>query len=290
MKKLLIINIVLGSIVVFAINACKKNNFAVDKNIVPPTFVKFNTLGNADTIATYFVRDVNNVYKIPIGITTVSDKDRTIQITYSSKSAVQGTQYNAPATITIPAGKALDTLTIQGLFSGYTSSSRIDTLKITLGSGDVPTSAYKGTYTLYIRKYCNVTINTFAGAYNNTRELYGTSAYGPYTTTITSITSTGTNKARIAVTNIWDTGWGPIEFDLDWSNPSNQTVTAVAKSSGIGDAGDISSSYAGYQVAIRANGLVGSFDACDPVITLKLQLGVAGLGYFSTLYTVTMRR
>jgi hypothetical protein len=190
----------------------------------------------------------------------------------------------------MPAGKAVDTLTIQGLFSGYTSSTRIDTLKITLGSSEVPTSAYKGTYTLYLRKYCDVSINDFAGIWGNTNELFGSSAYGPYTTAITSITPTGTNKARIAVENIYDTGWGPIEFDLDWNDPSNQTVKVVDKSSGIGDAGDLNSAYTGYEVAVRANGLVGSFSACEPVIVLKLQLGVAGLGWFSDPYTVTLKR
>lgn len=243
----------------------------------------------ADSIGTFFIRSNNNVFKLPIGVTAVADRDRTIQLSYSSNSAVQGQQYSAPATITIPAGKALDTLTIQGLFAGYPSSSKVDTLKITVG-GDVPTSAYKGTYTLYMRKYCEVNINDFAGDYNNTIEDYGGSKYGPYSTTVSNITPISATKARLSVTNIWDSGWGPIEFELDWSDPTNHTVIVVDKSSGIGDAGTLSSTYAGRQVAVRANGRVGTFNACDPSITLNLQLGVAGVGFFGAAYTVVLSR
>lgn len=272
-----------------AIVSCKKNNFVVDKEITPPSFVKFSTMQPADSIGTFFIRSNNNVFKLPIGVTAVADRDRTIQLSYSSNSAVQGQQYSAPATITIPAGKALDTLTIQGLFAGYPSSSKVDTLKITVG-GDVPTSAYKGTYTLYMRKYCEVNINDFAGDYNNTIEDYGGSKYGPYSTTVSNITPISATKARLSVTNIWDSGWGPIEFELDWSDPTNHTVIVVDKSSGIGDAGTLSSTYAGRQVAVRANGRVGTFNACDPSITLNLQLGVAGVGFFGAAYTVVLSR
>lgn len=276
-------------LLIAAVVSCKKNNFAIDKDIVPPSFVKFNTLQPADSVGTYFIRSNNNVFKLPVGVTDVSDRDRTIQLTYSSTGAAQGQQYNAPATITIPAGKAVDTLTIQGIFAGYPSSSKVDTLKITVG-GDVPTSAYKGTYTLYMRKYCEVDITTFAGVYSNTRENYGGSAYGPYETTVSNITPISATKGRLSVSNIWDTGFGPIEFELDWSDPTNHKVTVIEKSSGIGDAGDLSSAYAGRQVAVRSNGRVGTFNACDPEITLNFQLGVAGVGWFSAAYTVVLRR
>jgi hypothetical protein len=272
-----------------AVVSCKKNNYAIDQDIVPPTFVKFNTLQPADSAGTYFVRSNNNVFKIPIGVTAVSNTDRTIQLTYSSNSAVQGQQYTAPATITIPAGKAVDTLTIQGNFAGYPSSSRVDTLKITVG-GDVPTNAYKGTYTLYMRKYCEVDIAALDGIYRNTREDLGGSPYGPYRTTVSNITPISATKARLSVSNIYNTGWGPIEFELDWSDPAKHTVIVVPKSSGIGDAGDLLSDYAGEQVAVRANGRVGTFNACDPSITLNFQLGVAGIVWFPDSYTVVLRR
>jgi hypothetical protein len=45
------------------------------------------------------------------------------------------------------------------------------------------------------------------------------------------------------------------------------------------------------QVAVRPfAGQQGTFDMCNQVLTLRLQLGVAGLGWFSGLYTVTMKR
>lgn len=285
----------ISSYILFAVAAavsfssCKKNNLVVDNELVPPSVVKFNTHQAADTIGRYLIRSVGNSFKIPVGITAVEDRDRTIQFTYTSRTAVQGTQYTAPTSLVIPAGKALDSLTIQGLLSGYPLASRVDTVKIQITGGDVPVSAYKNTYYVIIRKYCDVNINSFAGVYRNTREMFS-SAYGPYITNVTVVSSTATT-ARISVTNIWDTGWGPIEFDLDWSDPANFKAAVVAKSSGIGDAGDISSTYAGKQVAVRPfSGSDGTFSSCEGTLTLRMQLGVAGVGFFGTLYTVTLAR
>ena len=282
----------IAALAAFAISSCRKNNEVVDRDVVPPPFAKFNTILPSDTASTYYVSETQEPFKIPIGITTVSDKDRTIQISYSSRSAVQGTHYNAPTSIVIPAGKAVDSLVIQGLFSAYAtaSTSKVDTVRITLSGGDVPTNAYKGAYTLYLRKYCNVVINTFGGVYNNTRELLGTSAYGPYRTTVTNITPVSATKAIISVSNIYDTGWGPIEFELDWSNKAAHRTTVIAKSTGIGDAGDLGAAYAGQQIAVRANNRFGTFNACDPMISLNFQLGTSGGTWFSTTYTVTMMR
>ena len=281
----------IAAVAAFAISSCRKNNLVVDQDVAAPAFVKFNTILPADTATTLYVSETQDAFKLPIGITNVSDKDRTIQISYSSNTATRGTHFTGPTSITIPAGKAADTLTIQGLFAGYASapSTRVDTVRVTLG-GDVPTNAYKGTYTLYLRKYCNVTINNFAGVYNNTREVLGTSAYGPYRTTVTNITPVSATKAIISVSNIYDTGWGPIEFELDWSNKAAHTTRVIAKSTGIGDAGDLSATYAGQQVAVRANNLVGTFNACDPMIRLNFQLGTSGGVWFSTSYTVTLMR
>src|SRR5687767_2956010 len=97
-------------LLVFVIVSCKKNNLVVDQDVTPPAVAKFNVRAAADTAATYYISSANKPFKIPIGITTVSDKDRTIQLCYTSTSAVAGSQYTAPATIVIPAGKVLDSL------------------------------------------------------------------------------------------------------------------------------------------------------------------------------------
>jgi hypothetical protein len=59
----------------------------------------------------------DNVYNVPVGITTVSNAARTVQLTYSSTTAVAGTHYTAPATVVIPAGAAVVNLVITGNFA-----------------------------------------------------------------------------------------------------------------------------------------------------------------------------
>lgn len=274
--------------------SCKKNNLVIDKEITPPSYVKFNRLSSTDTISTYTLNSASlESFKLLIGTTTVSDKPRTIQFTYTSRNAVQGTQYTAPSSITIPAGKALDTLTVQGLLSGYTSSSRVDTVAIRISGGDVPVNSYNSVYYVIIRKYCDVVLNNFLGDYKKTNELLGSSAYGPYTTSISEVKKISATKGRIVVENIFDYGWGPITFELDWSapNPSNFKVTVVPQVSGIADGGTIDASYAGKEVMVRAFAdQTGTFSSCEQTFTLKMQLGVAGRGYLPDLYTVKMVR
>src|SRR5205809_4744499 len=130
------------------LSSCEKRSIVVDQDdIIPPTYAKFNVIPSAlyttDSTATYYVKSTGESFKLPVGITNVSDKDRTVNFTYTSNSAVQGVQYSAPASITIPAGSALDTLTISGIFAGI-NVGEIDTLKIQItGTNEVPMSPYK---------------------------------------------------------------------------------------------------------------------------------------------------
>lgn len=279
--------------------SCKKNNEVVDQApLSVPAYAKFNTLLPGDTLASYYINSSNNTFKLPIGVTNVSDKDRTINISYTSNTAVQGVQYTAPTSIVIKAGQALDSLTISGLFSGYPSSTRIDTLiiRITGGDGIAPINyagPRKDTYRLVMRKYCDVVLNSFLGVYANTTETFGTgSPYGPYTATISSVTPLTATTASIVIQNIWDNGWGPLTFLLNWTNPAAFSATVVAQTAIPGsNAGDLSGTYAGLTVAVRPlAGQVGTFSSCEGTLTLRMQLGVTNVGYFANLYQVNMKR
>ncbi len=271
--------------------SCQKNNLVIDQDITPPSFVKFNNVLPGDTTYSYYITAASPPVVLPIGVTTVSNQDRTINVTYTSSTAVQGTQFSAPSTITIPAGQTTANLEIQGLVAGYASSTKIDTVIIQVGGGDVPSSDYRSKYRLILRKYCDVVIDDFLGDYDNTNELWGTSDYGPYTTSISSITPVSATKATITVENIFDFGWNPIQFELDWADPANFKVTVVSKDAGIADAGTIDSDYAGYEVMVRPfSGRTGTFSSCEQTVTLRFQLGVAGLGWFGDLYEVSMVR
>lgn len=245
----------MGAAVVFT--ACKKNNFAVDQDIVPASVAKFNVRVPADTAAVYYIRSTNTPFKIPVGVSTVSDKDRTIQLSYTSRTAVQGTHYNAPTSITIPAGKALDSLSIAGLFSGYPSSSRIDTVFIKITGGDVPASSYWNNFRLILRKYCDVSLAAFNGNYTNTID---NGNYGPYPVQIAAGTTSGTS-GTIVVTNLWDPGV-PVTttVNLDWANPANFTATIPDQV------------YYGPANWWIKGTTAGTFSSCDQSFTLRYQL------------------
>jgi hypothetical protein len=278
----------LATVFMLGLQSCKKQ----DITIAPEQAHFANTATGA-----YFITGPTVDYKIPVGFTTVSSQDRTINITVSSPTGeVEGTHYPlSTKTVTIPAGKALDSISLQGVYAQYLSG-RKDTLIFDITTVNGKASDYNSQLKLFMRGPCfqneiDQNMSDLLGDYDNTNELFGSSAYGPYTTTITEVNQTSATTGTIKVTNIWDTGWGPITFTLDWTDPANSKVSVVPQSSGIGDAGDINGAYAGMEVAVRPFGTqVGTFSYCNQTLTLKLQLGVAGLGWFNSLYTVTMAR
>lgn len=270
------------------IASCKKNNLVVDKEVVAPAFAKFNTIKDADTIGTYYIKSNNTPFKLPIGVTNVSNTDRTIQFTYTS-TAAQGTQYNAPASIVIKAGETLDSLTVSGLFAGYPSSSRKDTVIIAISGGDVPASAYKGRYKLILRKYCEVVLADFYGDFLNTKD--GT--YGPYYTTIVpgSAVSSGPTSGSVQVVNIWDyygvlldTNSGAAvpatTINLDWTDPANFKITIPDQKYITGDG-----------LWIKGTASTGTFSSCDQTFTLKYTLydKASGDNYASNQVTILAR-
>ena len=139
----------------------------------------------------------------------------------------------------------------------------------------------------------NTNISALAGSYNNTNEDFGGSLYGPYATTVSSFSTTSTTTGTITVTNIYDYGWAPITFKLDWTDPANPTVTldqqdniAGGSTLGLDDT---------YQVTVRAfAGENGTYSVCSQTIQLKMQLGVkdaSGVEQWSpSLYIVNMAR
>lgn len=257
MKKLLIY-LVIATGVLFSLSSCSKNNLVVDKDILPPSFAKFNT---SALIGTYYVSSTGATYKLPIGMTTVSSKDRIVNFTYtSSTGAASGVQYTAPASVTIPAGKTIDTLRISGLYSGYPLSTRIDSLKVAISGGDVPKSDYNNTYTVLLRKYCDVVLASLEGNYTRTFE--GT--YGPYTTVIRNLTSTGPTSATGYIKYMYDYDWSDLQVLLDWSDPANFKVTVPEQATNTADAGS--------KYVRTAAGKTNTFSSCDQTFTITLDL------------------
>lgn len=270
MKQLFLSIITLA--VVGGFTACQKNNLAVDTDLVPASAAKFNT---AVLQSTYYVRASGVPFSLPVGVTTVSDKARTINLSYaSSTGAAAGVQYNAPATITIPAGKAVDTLRVTGIFAGYPLATRVDTLRVTVGGGDVPKNDYNNTYTIIMRKLCDVNLTTLSGSYTKTREYNNTGglAYGPYTTQVLGLTSTGATSATGRIRNVYDWDWADLTVNLDWTNPLAPTATIP-----------LQRTYGSDAYSVRSTpGRPNTFSACDNTITITLDfLNAAGAVTYS---------
>ncbi|MBL7729236.1 MAG: hypothetical protein JNM68_16190, partial [Dinghuibacter sp.] len=219
MKKILAFFLA-GSVLVAA--GCKKGN--EEGVIVPADLAHFANQANG----TLQVLTPTSTFKIPIGVSTVSGSDRNVTFSVTSPTgAVAGTHYSLDKTVaTIKAGQALDSITVTGVLAQYLAG-RKDTLVFTITDPVMKPLQTNATFRLALRGPCfegDVDLNAMRGTYARTNEVFGSSPYGPYTTTISAATSTGPTTARITVTNIWDNGWGPIQFDLDWTNPAARTA------------------------------------------------------------------
>jgi hypothetical protein len=229
----------------------------------------------------YFVRDLpDDQIKIPLGITTVSNVDRKIVIKDSSTTAVNGTQYTlSTTTITIPAGKTVDSLVLKGIYTGYPID-RIDTLYLKIVGGDVPSNAYNITYSVILQRYCNVIKEDLSGDFANA---FDDETSGPYTATISDWTETGPTTATIKIKNLgmshdwFDGAVAPddpavtgLTAKLDWTNPSNFTITIPSQPFG--------ADVAGYGPGVVSGS--GGFSSCKDFYEINWKVAVAA-GTFS---------
>ena len=105
-------------------------------------------------------------------------------------------------------------------------------------------------------------------------------------------------SARVAIENIYDVGWGNIDFTLNWTNPVYTTSVVAMNQIPGSDGGQMSSTYAGlgYKVAVRPHASAPTGTFCNGVYTLNMQLGLFNpatnqiLGWYNDVYRVTMAR
>ncbi|HEU5165914.1 MAG TPA: hypothetical protein VFU29_10265, partial [Chitinophagaceae bacterium] len=189
----------LSLLAILFIVGCKKSSTLVDV----PSQAHFTGL----TFDSYFITGPSVTKKIPVGLTNVSDKDRTVTFSVTSPTgAVAGTHYNIVGgnSKVIPAGKAIDSITVAGIYSQYLSG-RADTLIFTFTDNEeVKASTYNTKFTLFMRGPCSeseTNLNALLGSYANTIESYGGGApYGPYLTTISSVTKLTATTGTVVVT------------------------------------------------------------------------------------------
>jgi hypothetical protein len=301
MKRINILSLLYILAVTFLLASCDKTKpYEIE---VPPAQAHF--VGKATQV---YAAETNPApeFKLQVGTTDVSGSDRTVTYKVACLSgAVAGTEYNIPSgntsgTVTIKAGKAIAEIAIQADYASYVSG-RKDTLMFSLSEPSVKPAGFMDTVYVIIRGACfegNVNLDDLLGDYDNTNEDFG-GPYGPYTTSITSVNQTSATTGTIVVDNIFDAGWAPITFTLDWTDPANRKVT-LALQTNIGPATTVSSNpaYATYLVMVGPAPTAvgpGTFSICNQTLTLKIRVGLTDptptpLGWFSTPYTVNMAR
>jgi hypothetical protein len=222
-----------------------------------------------DTVGFYLVGDSTKpTFKIPIGLTQPVATETKVNITVTSPSgAANGTEFTLSETVvTIPAGQALTSVTLTANNATYLAG-RVDTVVVKI-SGPGITGDFNQTFNLTIKSFfCPVVLTDLAGNYTKTFE--GT--YGPYTTKVLNLVSTGPTSASGEINNIWDfasSGFPnvtvPAEFD--WSDPYNYSVTIPESATGLALSG-------GRTLYMRTTpGSVSKFSSCDNTITLKIDI------------------
>jgi hypothetical protein len=232
---------------------------------------------NVTTASVYFQNTSNSVYKLPVGVTSISDKDRTVTYSVTSTTgAAAGAQYTIAnlGKVVIPAGEAIGYIPVTGIYAGNTA--RFDTLVFTLTGGDIPATDYNKTLTLAMR-YCNIDVSTLVGDYLNTRN---TSTGTPYKSTVNSVTTTSATTGYLMISGIYVTTAAPVRVNLDWTDIGNLKTQVVTTANVYNDAtyGPVQYNPIGF----------GSFNPCANTITLSFQRQVAA-GVFAN-NIVTMAR
>jgi hypothetical protein len=276
-------------IISMIVSACKKAEITI-----PPAQTTFVN----QTSGVYFITGPNVVDSIPVGVTSVASVDRSVLISVTSPSgATSGNQYTlASNTITIPANQAIGYIVVKGNFNLYNGTPKKDTLVFTFGNAktsSLPPSDFNNTFTLVMSGPCfegDVNLTDLLGDYTNTNENFSGTPFGPYTTTISAVQQLTPTTGTITVDNIFDAGWNSITFTLNWTDPTNRTVTLVQQS-GIGDAGTINPAYTGDDITVKPVAApIGTFSACHQTLVLVMQVGVTGLGFFPGFYQVNLAR
>ncbi len=264
------------------IAACRKTGIST-----PPSQATFMD----QQAGIYFITGPAVVDTIPVGVTTVSTKDRTIAFNVSSHSgAVSGTQYTLAAnSVTIPAGQTLGYIVVKGNYTYYNGTIRKDTLVFTFaGGGEIAPSDFNDTFTLIMRGPCvdgyDFDAAEFDGVYNNVSD----DGYpSPYPVTISS-TPVGPTSAILHIQNLGagfyfpgpsDPATSPgIAVKIDWSNPPNLTTKIDSQAySTIPGFGPIS---------ILTEGTPGSFSSCHQTFTINYDILGGGADFGLTVSTI----
>lgn len=216
--------VLFGAVALIALASCKKNNLVVGKTLDVPSFVKIGTWLTADTSGTYAVKPTNEPFKIPIGVTNVSNKDRTVTFTYSSATAVEGVDFTAPASIVLKAGQSLDSLPITGKYSSFGGSvTKSHVVKVTISGGDIAVNSNKFNYNLTMKMYFAPDPATFSGTYICQDYESGVPDGGPYLVQVNPSTASGP-VTSVNIIGLFGVDNPPVKVTMTWNTLTSGTT------------------------------------------------------------------
>lgn len=212
------------------------------------------------TSASYFVQETNDPgFDIQVGFTTTSNVARTVNFSISG-DATEGQQFNlASASITVPAGSTLGTLTVNGIYTGFTG--QVDTLILALTGTNV--AHFDSIYTLIMQRYCPFNVDDFIGDWTAYEQSdYEADPYDPYTVTFSANPNGGDT---LVTSDIWP--YYPIKVTFDASNPANFFWN-------IPDQFLVDNLF-GYGEARIQDLAPGSFSSCDQTMNIRYRVYVS---------------
>jgi len=268
MKKILSSFIMIAAVLTVAMVSCKKS---VSLSI-PPANSQIAYEDNSTKNFYVLSTAPGDQYKIPIGITTPLDKPVTVQLSYTSATAVSGTHYTAPATVVIPAGKIVDSITVKGFFNNIPAgvSHRV---VVRISGGDLPSLSGRDSAVVVLRRYCSVNPASLAGNYN-TVETSQYNGVSNYVMNISNVTSTSATTATASINNIWDASI-TANVIFDWTDPSNFKVLLNP----ISQITQYTSSGMGVFIS-QASGTSNTFSSCANTVTMNFRLVRSDGGIF----------
>jgi len=263
-----------------AVSNCVKQRFGT------PSLAEFSTPAGSNTGIYYIPDSAGSIFKIPVGFTTATNRDRIVTFTVNSPTGAQpGRQYGIDSqSVRIPAGEVLASITVRGIFDGIPNE-RADTLLFALTGGDAAIFAANSTYTLILKRYCSVVLDEYSGDFMHCRDVdfYGLKT-DDYPVNITAV-PTGPFSARLNIRNLSAGYFGPftpadpamdpgITVEMDWHDPGNFTTVLPTQPFYVDRV---------YGPA-KMNMSVGSFSACTHSLILKYAVVVAA-GSFGSFVT-----
>lgn len=304
MKKILNLRFLVVAILLAAsITSCKKHTNA-ENLVVAEEQAHFMGKSNYKLFA---ITPDDSVW-VKIGLTTPANYNRTVTVSASSKTAVEGTDYVvSKKTFTFKPGQVIDSFYVKPTDVSRYLTGLKDSIKFSITTPGVTASTYNGVYELIVRGPCfasDINIGEFDGLLGTYADSQDDPFGSPYhygvPMSIKSWTQTGPTTAKVVINNLWDDSpsWGDIPFNVDFTDPNNVTVLPVTTITA-GNAGNtFGATYNGMKIIVRAhtNGATGSLDWCNQKWILEYQIGIynpttgAVVGYSGTQFTSSLAR